>query len=255
MSDKVIATKNKITAIANAIRSKLSSQDTYTLDEMPDAIDSIPTGGGGTTATSVDIVDELPQTLVEGAVYLIPNGDRVIPPFPSISGFDKKIVTCNVFYDATFLDTDDMLNATKFWLLLSQAAGKTQTNQIQKITYGGARQEVKPEYIFEYDTSGNFEWTDITTDVPQSDWELLSANAYAQGKIIHDIRSVIYSDTNIIRNTVGNNEYMTVQNLINSDRQIRDAYYIDEFIVYFVENGVATSQGTHNLKWVAENYN
>ncbi len=49
MSNKVIATKNKIIAIANAIRSKLSSQDTYTLDEMPDAIASIQTGGNYTT--------------------------------------------------------------------------------------------------------------------------------------------------------------------------------------------------------------
>lgn len=45
MSDKVICTKSKITAIANKIRSKLSSQDTYTLDEMPSAIESISGGG------------------------------------------------------------------------------------------------------------------------------------------------------------------------------------------------------------------
>jgi len=208
----------------------------------------------GTQANLVKIVDEVPSTPTEGAVYLIPNGDRVVPPFPTISGVNNKIVTCNVYYDARFLDVDDMLSATKFWLLLSINAGTTQNNQVQKITYGSGRNEVKPEYIFEYDTSGDFEWTDITADVTQADWELLSANAYAEGKIIHDIRSTIYSGLDIIRNTVGNNEYMTVQNLINSDRQIRDAFYIDKFIVYYVENGIATNQGSHTLKWVVEHY-
>ena len=44
MSDKVICTKSKIIAIANKIRSKLSSQDTYTLDEMASAIANMSTG-------------------------------------------------------------------------------------------------------------------------------------------------------------------------------------------------------------------
>lgn len=48
---KVICTKEKIDAIADTIRSKLSSSDTYTLDDMPDAIDSISGGGGGNYGT------------------------------------------------------------------------------------------------------------------------------------------------------------------------------------------------------------
>lgn len=44
---KVICTKEKIDDIADAIRDQLSSSDTYTLDDMPDAIASI-SGGGGT---------------------------------------------------------------------------------------------------------------------------------------------------------------------------------------------------------------
>lgn len=45
MSDKVVVTKSKLTAIANKIRSRLDVQTTYLLDDMPDAIDDI--GGGG----------------------------------------------------------------------------------------------------------------------------------------------------------------------------------------------------------------
>lgn len=47
MSDKVIVTKSKLTRIADKIRSKLSSTDTYLIDDMPDAIESISGGGGG----------------------------------------------------------------------------------------------------------------------------------------------------------------------------------------------------------------
>ena len=43
---KVIVTESKLTAIANAIRSKLGVQTEYALDDMPNAIASI--SGGGT---------------------------------------------------------------------------------------------------------------------------------------------------------------------------------------------------------------
>ena len=35
----------KLTNIANSIRNKLGEQNTYTLEQMPGKIDSIPTGG------------------------------------------------------------------------------------------------------------------------------------------------------------------------------------------------------------------
>lgn len=55
MSDKVIVTKAKLTAIADEIRSKLESADTYTLDDMPDAIESISGGGGSNMQLICDI--------------------------------------------------------------------------------------------------------------------------------------------------------------------------------------------------------
>lgn len=73
MSDKVICTKSKITAIANKIRSKLSSQDTYKLDEMPAAIESI---GGA-------VLDQLSVT--QNGTYTPPSGT---------DGYDE--VTVNV---------------------------------------------------------------------------------------------------------------------------------------------------------------
>lgn len=43
---KVLITDSKITAIANAIREKVGSSETYTLDEMPAAITNIQVGEG-----------------------------------------------------------------------------------------------------------------------------------------------------------------------------------------------------------------
>lgn len=48
-----MALTDKLTAIGNAIRSKTGSSDLLTLDEMPQEIQSIQTGGGGTSDTSL----------------------------------------------------------------------------------------------------------------------------------------------------------------------------------------------------------
>lgn len=57
----VITDNQYYTAIANAIRSKLSSQDTFTPSEMAAAIQSISSGGGGSTSVGMT-VDEWHET-------------------------------------------------------------------------------------------------------------------------------------------------------------------------------------------------
>ena len=47
MADKVYVTKNKLTAIADAIRTKGGTSVPLTLDGMPAAVAAIPSGGGG----------------------------------------------------------------------------------------------------------------------------------------------------------------------------------------------------------------
>ena len=49
-NDRIMVTKGKIDRIGDAIREKTGSSDTYTLDEMPEAIRAIQTGGGGVGA-------------------------------------------------------------------------------------------------------------------------------------------------------------------------------------------------------------
>lgn len=51
-----MALTDKLTAIANAIRAKTGGSDLLTLDEMPQEIQSIQTGGGGDTALADSIL-------------------------------------------------------------------------------------------------------------------------------------------------------------------------------------------------------
>lgn len=47
MADKVYVTKNKLTAVADAIRTKSGTSAALTLDQMPAVVNAIPSGGGG----------------------------------------------------------------------------------------------------------------------------------------------------------------------------------------------------------------
>ena len=47
MADKVYITKSKLTAVADAIRTKGGTSAALTLDQMPAAVNAIPSGGGG----------------------------------------------------------------------------------------------------------------------------------------------------------------------------------------------------------------
>ena len=252
-NSKVIATKGYLTGAADAIRRKLESQDTITLPEFEDAIDSIETGGGGTTATSVKIVSELPETLVEGAVYLIPNGHQYVPEFPTVSGGQYYACCCNNFslVSYTVPTKTNLDNSTKFWLFVDDTYyPKCLRNAINTMSWGtSATTAEKPDHIFEYDTTGNFEWKelDLTDETVISD--------FANNNIKHDDRALMYSNVDVYRFTVGNIEYSNLCNSIKTDGKYKNIYYVDEFYVYFVENGTATSQGSHTLKWVAENYN
>lgn len=65
---KVLVTESNLQNIANAIRTKNGSSDTYTPSEMSTAIENIPSGGG-----SMEIVDEMKMidlgVTLHGAYY------------------------------------------------------------------------------------------------------------------------------------------------------------------------------------------
>lgn len=75
MSNKLLITKDKITAIADAIRNKLDVSTTYTLDEMPPAIEGFKTDDGldyvlqvnGKEQTMLDLSKYDTDTIPDGA--------------------------------------------------------------------------------------------------------------------------------------------------------------------------------------------
>lgn len=67
---KVAISEEYLTDIADSIREKLNSQDTYKVSEMSEAIDSI-TGGGGDIDWSAIGYESTPQIIVEGYNYAV----------------------------------------------------------------------------------------------------------------------------------------------------------------------------------------
>jgi hypothetical protein len=260
---KVICTKEKIDDIADAIRSKLSSQDTYTLDDMPDAIESISGGGGGTTATSIDIVTELPQTLVEGAVYLIPNGEQVVPPLPlSIdTTMNRWAVTCEVPNEAiTFpyaLTITKIKNSPKYYCFGAKvgtaaepqsfvSVPRTRSSGPDEMNFAESNTVTMPTYIYKYEPATDTDWVDITADITSTDW-----NNYV---VDHHMLHCFYSTYTMIRHSLNHIAYESKWNVIDTSGRIIKQGYISEYLVYFVESGTAISQGSHTLKWVATQY-
>lgn len=206
----------------------------------------------GTPTTGIKIVKSLPELLTEGALYLIPDGEQIVPEFPVVEGLDNSVVCLNKYNvgDPTQRpDYYDIKNATKFWLYLSSLTPKTRRDQITVITWGNnATTSTPPEKIYEYDTNNpQAGWVDITDD---ADTE---AN-FQQNTISHDIRDCIFSNNDIYRWTVGNREYNIAENSINDDGKINNIYLINNFNIYLVVNGTAINQGVHDLKWVADNF-
>ena len=209
----------------------------------------------GVLVTDAEIVKAIPvpvapDVLPEGKLYMVPNGTQVCPPIPA--GFSYNVICINKFDPGQWSDrpsTPDVLNATKFWLYQdSTNAPKTRRDSTTIITWGtGATTSTPPTKILEYDTTGAFEWVDITNEPD-------TVTAFENNTISHDIRDCCYSDVVINRFTVGNPEYNPESNKINTACKIMDVYYIDNFDCYVVEEGVAVYDDTYTMYQIISNY-
>lgn len=112
MSNKVIATKSKITAIANAIRSKLGVQTTYTLDDMPTAINSI---SGGAVLDQLSVTQNgtyTPPSGTDGYDEVTVNVPATLPEEQLVSEYDAEYDTTNnrSYYYDKFRDVNQPSN-------------------------------------------------------------------------------------------------------------------------------------------------
>lgn len=285
-----------LTGTANAIRTKKGTSGDIDPANFESEILSIPSGGGsnlgtlnatsngtytpispldgwnevnvsvsgGISATSIDIITELPSTLIEGAVYLIPNGEQIVPPLPlSIdTEMNRWAVTCDLESSTarTFpysLTKAQIKSATKFYCYGAKvgitaepqsfvAVPSTRGSYPSTMTFTDGNSQVMPTYIYKYEPATDTDWVDITSTITQSDWE--------NNVVDHNMLDCFYSTHSMIRRSLNHIAYETEWNAIDTSGRFIKQGDVDEYNVYFVESGVATDLGSHNLKWVDEHF-
>lgn len=241
----------------------VTTNGTYTPTSPLDGWDevNVNVAGGGVNATSIDIVTELPSTLIEGAVYLIPNGEQVVPPLPlSIdSTMNRWAVTCEVPNTArTFpysLTVAQIKSSPKYYCFGAKAGTaaepqsfvgvpSTRGNYPGTMTFTDGNSQVMPTYIYKYEPATDTDWVDITSTITQSDWE--------SGVVDNNMLDCFYSTYSMIRRSLNHIAYETTWNAIDTNGRLIKPEDVDNYIVYYVQNGVATNLGSRSLKWVDE---
>lgn len=100
MPDRVVSS-SKLTAIANAIRTKAGTQNSMTLDQMPTAIANIPSGGSG----DIDLTGYTGNTwLSEVVKHLDTSGMTSMDNM-----FSGKLTGSTVDYDLSSLDVSNVI--------------------------------------------------------------------------------------------------------------------------------------------------
>lgn len=210
----------------------------------------------GIPVTDAEIVEEVPvpvepNVLPEGKLYIIPKGQQLVPAIPEDLVNIHSVICANSFNtgsDYDYITYEDILTATKFWLYTNPNIPHTRRDSISIITWGtGATTSVTPAKIYEYDTTGAFEWVDITDEAD-------TLTKFENNLISHDVRDCLYSDVTIDRFTVGNPQYLTVLNKVDSDCRINNIYYINNFDCYVVTEGVAVYDDTYTMYQIISNY-
>lgn len=210
----------------------------------------------GIPVTNAKIVEEIPipvepEVLPEGMLYILLKGQQIVPPIPEDLTNIHSVICANTFNiqgDYDYITYDELLNATKFWLYTSDVVPRTRRDYISWVTWGNsATTSVPPTKVYEYDPSGPFEWVDITNDSDTHD-------NFVNNIISHDVRDCLYSDVVIDRFTVGNPQYLTVLNKVDSNCRINNIYYIDSYDTYLVVEGVAVYQNTYSMHQIISNY-
>lgn len=109
-----MALTDKLTAIGDAIRSKTGGSDLLTLDEMPQEIQSIQTGGGGETDTALadSIIDGTVATYSSDAVTSIQQYRFSYSRLTSASFPNVTSVALSAFYNCSSLQSVNLPKAT-----------------------------------------------------------------------------------------------------------------------------------------------
>ena len=149
---KVAISEEYLTDIADSIREKLNSQDTYKVSEMSEAIDSIETGGGGTDWSIIGYENE-PEGFTMTMNYakdIYDNWDNSASSYGSKFSGDKSLnIMPNVdtsraslfnamFYNATALKIVPPLNTSNGTTFNQMFSGCTALETIPELDFSNA---------------------------------------------------------------------------------------------------------------------
>lgn len=233
MSKNVILTDkngNQIAPATIATQVKYDANDT-----IKDKIDDLRARANIFEIDSINIVAELPVTLVEKAMYLTPIQEQLVPSIPNDTGYSKFIIVANV--DNALVDYS---LATEFYLFAGTKLA-TRGSYPEDLTQGNANSQTAFSKIYKYTVGGAFEWVEYTN----IDW--------TNNVPIHKITNVIYASENIVRNTAGTVVYQTTSNIIKSDGSYADAGIPTTYNTYFVLDGELISRGVSNISYIIDN--
>lgn len=252
MTDYIIHGQT-LTDIADGIRAK-NPNVTGLIDpaDMKADILAIPSGSIPYTPASFNIVESLPSTLTNEAIYLIPNGGQIFPdlttvcsdlpdPSPSVTLMHYVVVTCDYVWSSYARDRvtlADLANITKFWLFDGERTrAGTRYSVGEDITYGTSSRATPPSIIYEYDTEHpELGWVDISSEVTQAVWE-------AGTRPRHTTPTIVFSNFDIFRNTAGTEMYTQRYSICDKYGKAIRTGDVTTYDIYYVDNGVAVNKG------------
>lgn len=140
MADKAIISSSKLTAIADAIRSKNGSTDKYTPDKMATAIKAIETGGLSNEIVTFSQENEIAKAFVETAKKTYKDGDDYSSIIGNYSSSFPSDYQYPIGYDLTIPQAGTLLiqnesTGNGFESVSVSAGTKTIYNLIPGVTY------------------------------------------------------------------------------------------------------------------------